>query len=90
MADKCETFTEWVVEPCNADGDIIDPAFVLRERDTAREVAAAWSLEPAYIDVARVTRYGHFETGEVDREYDYMTRHWPDGRIERHPERVDD
>lgn len=75
---------EWVIEPVNADGDIIDPQHFEREplRGDILNVLAGHS-DAMHADVAKCRRLGSEAEGEVDREYSYRTRTYRDGQVQR-------
>lgn len=80
MYDKTRWRVEWVAEPCDEYGDIIDPKY----GDTEREVTACveWSdVDVAYWDIAKVRRLGNNDEGELERVYEYVERIYRDGRV---------
>jgi hypothetical protein len=82
---QLETFYEWVAEPVNKDGDIIDPLFNDRLEDALATELIDWP-EAVRVDIALVKRRGSESTGEVYRQYAYLAEGalndtFPDGTI---------
>lgn len=77
--------TEYVVEPTDEYGDILDPChFPSRPAALAAAPGILTSFPDAlYADVARCVRYGTNDEGETRREYHYFLRLHRDGREER-------
>lgn len=72
---------EWVIEPNDQYGDILDP--IGTSARTARTDAAAALAdfpEAVHVDVARLIRTGSEAEGEMDRQYDYRFRLYRGGR----------
>lgn len=64
---------EWVLEPVDVNEDIIDPWHYKTEREARAHVDVAFKRFPeaVRVDMARCTRTGNDDEGEVKRDYDY-------------------
>lgn len=73
---KVTQFTEWVAEPVDDAGDIIDPQYVASEREARAEVPGLFAQYPecVAVEIAKVVRHGSDAEGEIDREYTYVAR----------------
>ena len=73
--------TEWVLEPCNADGDILDPMHYDGQREAVAEVPGQWRHFPeaTYMDLAKRVRRGSEAEGVDTDVYTYWRRYYPDG-----------
>ena len=62
---------EWVFEPCDKYGDIIDPQY-----ETTLAEAMSWSVHHwddfHHYDVALCAFWGNSQDGETDRQYAYI------------------
>jgi hypothetical protein len=80
-----ERWVEYVAEPVNADGDIIDPDFADSLEQTRARVPHMMAQFPdaVYVDVAKVFNVGNEDDGIADRRYAYIDRTYRDGRVVR-------
>jgi hypothetical protein len=70
---------EWVVEPLDADGDIID-GYYFDEKDRDEALAQLKSFAGAPVDFGLCRHAGNDVEGELDRQYAYRAEDgsWPD------------
>lgn len=82
------TTTEWVVEPCDANGEIIDPWHFSRRAQAEAAIPRIFAGLPnaEYVELAKTLRTGSEAEGELEREYTYFTRTYRDGRVEQAPQ----
>ena len=83
MTSRYSRLTEWVLEPVDEHGDILDPMHYPNEREARKSVNAAFSRFPeaVRVDLAKCIRIGNNDEGEVKRDYDYVAafdRYVPD------------
>lgn len=86
LEDRIRKLVEWVTEPCDEHGDIIDPDFHDTQAEAglaAHRILASPAGFPglAWVDVARLVRTGSESAGELARGYSYRTRYYLDGRV---------
>lgn len=81
LEERVRTLVEWVAEPTDEHGDIIDPVFGKTRPDVDSPLHLTHFPAAAYVDIARVVTKGSDAEGMTERVYDYRVRYYRDGRM---------